>query len=346
MKQRNYSLDVVRLAMALIVVVCHVNFAVEGDFLIHQFVARFSPRIAVSFFFAMSGYYYIKSIDKPGVFKKQLKSLLSVYVAWTVVYYTASFVDNIILEGGDLGQFLVQRVVFFFTEGSYAHFWFFTAMIYAVLLSTLFYKWMGKKGISILAVLSLIFFVIGNLGSSYYDIGEHIPVLNVLYGQYSEVFFILRGILCMGLPYFMMGYFIQLVEERLFSMNIKKYLILYVVGSVLYIAEIVLIVLGVRGTERPEVFIMLYPMTFLILGLLLRNPMPKWEKIAPFCKRMSGFIYYVHPLLILIFEIVAGILNVSISSYLMYVLVIGTAWIGGLVLFKLSKKIKILKYLG
>lgn len=346
MKQRNYSLDVIRLVMALIVVVCHVDFAVEGNYIFHQFVARFSPRIAVSFFFAMSGYYYIKSIEKPGIFKKQLKSLLTVYIAWTLIYYAASFVDNIILGDGDLVQFLLQRVLFFFTEGSYSHFWFFTAMIYSVILATLFFKWMGKKGITLLTVLSLVLFAIGNLGSSYYAIGEHIPVLNVLYGEYSEVFFVLRGILCMGLPYFMMGYFINLLEEKILNMDLKKYLVLYGVGSVLYVAEIVMIALLERGTERPEVFVMLYPMTFLLFGLLLRNPMPKWEKVAPFCKRMSSFIYYVHPLLILIFGIGAGFLNVAIPSYIMYVLVIGTAWFCGLVLFELGEKIKFLKYLG
>ena len=344
MKQRNCSLDVVRLVAALVVVVCHVFLFKEGNYVLHQFVARFSPRVGVSLFFAISGYYYIKAINKKDIFKKQMKSLLTVYIAWTIIYYAASFVDNVVLGDADIGKFLVERVFFFFTEGSYSHFWFFTAMIYSVIMATVANRLGGKKGLFVLTVLSLVLFLIGNLGSGYYIIGARIPVLNVLYGEYADAFFVLRGIFCMGLPYFMIGYWLNEWEEKVLSMENKRFWGLYGISSVLYVAEILFLIVGVDGTERPEVFIMLYPMAFMIMSLLLRNPMPSWSRITPFCKRMSGYIYYVHPLLILVFELTAGILGITIPSYVLFVLVVAMAMISGVILMRLSERIKFLNY--
>lgn len=344
MKQRNYSLDVVRLVAALVVVVCHTYLLEEGNYVLHQFVARFAPRVSVSFFFAISGYYYIKAINKKDIFKKQIKSLLTVYIAWTIVYYAASFVDNVVLGDASVGKFLIERVVFFFTEGSYSHFWFFTAMIYSVIMATVANRMGGKKGLWGLTILSLVFFAIGNLGTGYYSVGAKIPCLNVLYGEYAETFFILRGIFCMGLPYFMLGYWLNEWEDALLSMDSKKFMRLYVLASLLYVVEIFFLIVGINGTERPEVFVMLYPMAFMVMALLLRNPMPGWSKAAPFCKRMSGYIYYVHPLLILVFELVAEKLSIFMPSYILYVFVIGVALVSGIILMKLCRKIKLLNY--
>lgn len=344
MKQRNYSLDVARLIAALAVVVCHADVFIENGGVLYQFVSRYSPRVSVAFFFAISGYYYIKSIDKKDIFKKQMKSLLLAYLAWTVVYYAASFVDNIVLGGGDIGTFLAERVIFFFTEGSYPHFWFFVALIYSVIFATIANRLGGRKGLLTLTVLSMILFVIGNLGSSYYAVGARIPVLNILYGEYQEVFFILRGIFCMGLPYFMLGYWLNVLEEKVLAMDGKKFFGLYGLSSLLYVAEILLLATVLNGTERPEVFMMLYPMAFMVMALLLRNPMPEWSKAAPFCKRMSGYIYYVHPLLILVFGLLAEKLCIPLPSYILYILVIAVAMISGIILMKLSKKITFLNY--
>lgn len=344
MKQRNYSLDVARLIAALVVVVCHAYVLEEADFVLHQFVARFAPRVSVSMFFAISGYYYIKSINKKGIFKKQMRSLLSVYIAWTMIYYAASFVDNVLLGEESIGKFLAERVIFFFTEGSYSHFWFFTAMIYSVILATVANRLGGEKGLLGLTMLSLVLFAIGNLGTAYYTLGQHIPMLNVLYGEYAEVFFVFRGIFCMGLPYFMIGYWLNRWEERILTVEKKRFGMLYILASVLYIAEIVALLHFPKAIERPEVFIMLYPMAFMLMALLLRNPKPQWSKAAPFCKRMSSFIYYVHPLLILVYGLVADMAGVQLHSCVLYVLVIGTAMLVGVVAMKLSERVKFLNY--
>ena len=77
-KQRNYSMDIFRFVAALFVVVCHVDFLKEAADGIYQFIARFSPRVSVSFFFAISGYYYINALlEDKKIFKICLKNAVA-----------------------------------------------------------------------------------------------------------------------------------------------------------------------------------------------------------------------------------------------------------------------------
>ena len=344
MKQRNYSLDVCRLVAAIWIVTCHADIFIEAGDGIYRFFARFIPRVGVAFFFAMSGYYYLKSIEKKGIFKKQLLSLLKVYAAWSVVYYMASFVVNVVMGDEPIGQFLIERVIFFVTRGSYSHFWFFTAIIYATILSTLFYKLFGKKGICALACISFAFFLLGNLGSSYYEIGIEIPVVQDWISKDRDTFEVFRGIFCMGLPYFMMGYFINLLEERFQKMKTSSITILFVIIACLYFGESYLLSNVWNWYQYPEVFFTLYPFAFIILMVLLRNPKPEWEPFAGTAKRLSGYMYYIHPLLILIIQIVSEKMEFYVPSVVMSLVVVGIILASGLALLKLGKKISFVNY--
>lgn len=344
-KQRNYSLDVFRFVAALFVVVCHTDFLIEAPEGVYQFVARFAPRVSVAFFFAISGYYYIKVLTvREGVFKKQFLSLVKVYAAWTIIYYGASFVVNVVMEGKDIGTFLLERVVFFVTRGSYSHFWYFPALIYSVVFVTLFYKVFGKKGIGLLAGISLVLFVIGNLGSSYYPVGMKIPFLREIISEHRDGFEVFRGIFCMGVPYFMIGYFLNKVESFIFKVEEKKLWVASFVTMILYFGEIYLLSNVLKWYDYPEVFVMLYPAAFIIMMLLIRHPKPEWQKFTGTLKRLSGYIYYVHPLLILVIGILAGACNVVVPSVVMYILVIGISIGSGVFLIWLNKKIKWVGY--
>lgn len=340
-KQRNYSLDAFRFVAAFLVVVCHTEFLIEAPEGVYQFIARFAPRVSVAFFFAISGYYYTKAlVTKTGVFKKQFCSLLKVYAAWTVIYYGASFVVNVIMEGKNLGTFLLERVVFFVTRGSYSHFWYFPALIYSVVCVTLFYKLLGKKGIALLAGLSLVLFVVGNLGSSYYPIGLRIPIFKEWITEYRDGFEVFRGIFCMGLPYFVMGYFLNGLESFILKVSQKKLLMALGVTMILYFAEIFLLSNVLKWYEYPEVFVMLYPAAFVIMMILIKNPKPEWQTFAGTLKRLSGYIYYVHPLFILMIGILTNMFHIELHSLVLYLLVVGISVGSGLFLIWLNKKIK------
>ena len=123
MKQRNNSIDIFRYVCALMVVAIHAHpfceLGVNADF----FFSTLLPRIAVPFFFAASGYFYIKKLESGAerCFSRYLKRIVTTYALWSVIYFIFTF-----CKGGysALKWFAVSSVYNFFVKGSYYHFWF------------------------------------------------------------------------------------------------------------------------------------------------------------------------------------------------------------------------------
>ena len=144
MKQRNNSIDIFRYVCALMVVAIHAHpfceLGVNADF----FFSTLLPRIAVPFFFAASGYFYIKKLESGAerCFSRYLKRIVTTYALWSVIYFIFTF-----CKGGysALKWFAVSSIYNFFVKGSYYHFWFFPALIISVCLITVFYKMNLKK---------------------------------------------------------------------------------------------------------------------------------------------------------------------------------------------------------
>lgn len=339
-KQRNYSMDIWRFCAALCVIVCHVDFLKEAPAEVYQLAARYLPRVSLPFFFAISGYYYINALlGGKKVFKKQVLSLLKVYACWTVIYYAASFVMNIVVEKGDIKTFLIQRVVFFFIHGSYSHFWYFTAMIYTIIIVTILYKLFGKKGLKVLTIISLPLFIMANLGSAYYPLGMQIPVISDFVSN-RDVYEVIRGIFFMSLPYFLIGYILIELSESIEKLSSKALGIMLGVDVIFYLVECYLLAYVLKWWDYPEVILTLYPSTILIMILLIRNPKPEWKTYAPTLKRLSGYMYYVHPLCIMVLGAVEQIFSVCIPSVLAYVLIVGFAISTGMILMSMSRKFK------
>ena len=338
--QRNYSMDIWRFCAALCVIVCHVDFMKEASAEVYQFVARYLPRVSLPFFFTISGYYYINALlAGKNVFKKQVLSLLKVYACWSVIYYAASFFMNIVVEKGDLKTFLIQRVVFFFLHGSYSHFWYFTAMIYTIIIVTCLYKLFGKKGLKVLTILSVFFFILANLGSAYYPIGMKIPFVCDLVSN-RAVYEVIRGIFFMSLPYFLIGYILIELSESIEKLSSKALGIMLGIDIIVYLIECYVLACVLKWWDYPEVILTLYPSTILIMILLIRNPKAEWKPYAPTLKRLSGYMYYVHPLCIMILGAVEQVFSVTIPSVLAYILIVGFTISSGMILMSMSRKQK------
>lgn len=86
--KRNYSIDIFRIICAIMVVAIHThpfeNYNLNLSYLFTQII----PRIAVLFFFCVSGYYFIKNIlNDHNNFKKTFLKLLKTYLIWSLIYF-------------------------------------------------------------------------------------------------------------------------------------------------------------------------------------------------------------------------------------------------------------------
>lgn len=89
------------------------ELGVNADF----FFSTLLPRIAVPFFFAASGYFYIKKLESGAerCFSQYLKRIVTTYALWSVIYFIFTF-----CKGGysALKWFAVSSVYNFFVKGS------------------------------------------------------------------------------------------------------------------------------------------------------------------------------------------------------------------------------------
>lgn len=288
-KVRNCSIDIFRYVCAIMVVGIHTQplseFSHEAGYLFSNIV----PRISVPFFFAAAGYFYVQKLEKgQKPFFPYVKRLLIPYFIWSVIY---NIVDFIAREHSDIKHFLAGCVYRFVVTGTWEHFWFFPALLFAVCVTTLLFRAGGKK---MLIPFSIFSYAIGCLGCSYYKLAVRLPGLGSLF--LHPRFDLVRRVLLMGFPFFVCGYLVYKIEKRIERLTGDKglYLMAGVIATV-WLAEIAM----VRTFEWENNIILtfgLYPLVVVTMLILLKNPLPACRNFSGKCAALADFTYYSHPL--------------------------------------------------
>ena len=332
-KRKINSIDIFRYICAVMIIAIHTAPFSDINEQLGYVFSQIIPRIAVPFFFAVSGYFYMSKLENGNnYFFKYLKRLLGTYFIWSFFYYLMDYMtwgkyENFI-------NFIKQCIYGFIITGSHYHFWFFPALIFSVCISTFLFKVKCKN---ILIPLSIGLYIIGCLGCSYYEIGIKIPVLqNLITSSYFEI---IRRVLLMGFPFFICGYLIYRIQHKLHG-KLKNITLLWlgIATVVIWILEIY-VVQVLKWADNIVITFGLYLLVIITLGLLIRNPLPKCNKIADKCRVLANYTYYSHPLWIVCVSFLASYLfDLNISATLLFVLVLIITYIGGIIIYKLDNK--------
>lgn len=203
------DVDTVRFIAAFCVVAIHIrpllNYSALGNFLFVDGLCR----IAVPYFFLVSGYFWAR---KPTSLSSQLAFLGRIailYALWTAIYYP------VVLESWDMSHYL-RRV---FLTGSYHHLWYYPALLTASLLTFLCARMQvyrqrrrrrrfHRNSAQIFlpaVVLSGALYVVGCLGESYYSLICSVPGVEALAQRYFDLFWSTRNGLFFGFFFFALG---------------------------------------------------------------------------------------------------------------------------------------------
>lgn len=328
---RNSSIDLFRYLCAVLVVAIHTNPFAEINEELGYVCSQIIPRIAVPFFFAAAGYFYFRKLEKGVtgfVFLTYLRRLLCTYFVWSCVYFLIDFLNKGYL---DIKAFLLDCAVKFTVLGSQYHFWFFPALIFAVCFTTLLYKTQFQR---LLIPLSIVLYTAGCLGCSYFELGIRIPLLGELYKS-ASVFNIIRRVLFMGLPFFICGYIVYKIKDRM-EANASNRKMLWIWGSsiTVWLLEIGII----RALEwEKNIFITFGLFLFVITTLLvlLRNPLPQYHALSKVTLVLADFTYYSHPVCIMALTILGNyILHIQVQGTSMFFLTVTLTGIGGYCIYK------------
>ncbi len=339
MRERNNAIDIFRYICALMVVIIHTNpFYVGSLAPLGIFLKQFFARIAVPYFFVVSGYFLFLKIDsdeKNGY--RAAWNQIKTYFVWSIPY----ILINLWALHGDnfsLIPFIKNTVLTFFIHGSSSHFWFFPALIYGTVIVTFLYKRFGWKTVSII---SIVLYFIGCLGSTYLPIGTHIPILSRLFAYPNFYVYFVR-LFMTGIPFLVLGGFIARNNENLktFINSTSKELLSLLFAIIAFVSEKLLFLLLGWSIEDPNT-LMLYPLITIIFVILLKHPLTAKTSLAQHARTCSNFIYYTHIAFILIAErIFEGLFHLSIHSALLFLLTASVLTVVGIVLhhFRFARK--------
>jgi peptidoglycan/LPS O-acetylase OafA/YrhL len=129
MNNRNLTVDVLRLAAALEVILLHVDF--DGLPTLAPIAIRLQARWAVPFFFIISGYYLARRLDDPDrpSMLASVHRMIWVFGLWTLIYLP------LVLYQHDLRE-IFRRLLLpeFVYTGSFFHLWFPSSLVLGFLI--------------------------------------------------------------------------------------------------------------------------------------------------------------------------------------------------------------------
>lgn len=285
------SINIVKVLCAYLVVAIHIHPLEEWNKTISYIVTDAIPKIAVPFFFVVSGYFFTQSLFKGRkVTLKYLKRLLVTYSLWSFIYVTYELMVGLKKGTIDVIPLLIIKMGEYLTSGVWFHLWYFPALMICVFMS---YFMQRRNCLKYFAIFSIILYGIGIMGTAYYKIGNEIPVLSQIY-NFSK-FTPVRRMILTGIPYFMLGYWIVQINERFDEIKSSTIRICFFVSLVGFAIEI-FFVNKFKLYKDMNITIFLYPVVGTIMMICLRNPMIGLGEHRNSLKYISNFTYYSHPL--------------------------------------------------
>lgn len=312
---RNSSIDIFRYICAIMIIAIHTKPFLDVNENLGFIFSEITTRVGVPFFFCVSGYYYIQKLENGRPFNKYFIKLILPYVVWSCVYFLLDFIQ---WGHENFSGFAFNCIYGFFISGSYYHFWFFPALIYSVVFTTVIFKFRLEK---LLIPMSIVLYIFGCIGCAYYKISVNIPIFGSLFE--AQYFDLIRRILLMGFPFFISGYVVFKLKNH-FAQNFSriKSLSAIFIFVLLWLTEIYC-VCKFEIQKNIVITLFLYPLLVAIMLYLVNYPHRELYKFSNHTGVIANFAYYFHPLLIVIInKIYSTVSSDCIPETIMFILVV------------------------
>ncbi|WP_287123952.1 acyltransferase [Chromohalobacter sp.] len=287
--QRNVSLDVLKLTLAVIVVISHAGVLWGYSDLGYQLTVQGLFRIVVPIFMMVSGYFFI-SVIRSRSLMTWLKKVVAMYVFWMLVY-AYFWIDVPALTPYELLKVLRVAVM------GYHHLWFLSALIgAAIMLYAL--RHLSLKALFGLA-LSLYAMGMFFIYAGHYHLFAGTP----LDALFNEIWFY-RNFLFFGFPFFCTGYLLRQWETNRRDSESRHYYrrfyaIWSLLGALLLLGESYLNYVGLEGLPAFDMYLSLL---VFCPGLFLWVSSMHVPGDSTSLAYYATALYFIHPLFISLFE--------------------------------------------
>lgn len=314
-KKQYAAIDITKYVSALLVVCIHTYPLIDISETLNTYFLQTVCRIAVPFFFMISGFFLFRKINGTQqdneVLKKYLWRLLKLYLIWTVIYLPYTIYNYLQADTGILG--IASYLRDFILNGSYYHLWFLPALMTGTLIVYYLYK---KKGIVFTLKVAFILYVIGYFLNIYAPLWESIPVVDFLFSFFTKTMTTARNGFFFA-PMFV-GIGLLLAKTKRLSSRLAQTAL--IISFALLVIEVTLYMITGMMRDLSSMYLCLIPCTYFLGNVLLISKLP-YKPSYKSLREDSLLIYTVHilfaqPLLMLLpnAHIVVYFLTVALSQ--------------------------------
>lgn len=293
-RERNYTIDILRLLMALLIVALHCNVLAEYSAIASYIPSQILSRLGVPFFATVAGYYFFLN-EKTEKYSLTLRKYVETYTIWSILY----FIYELVLEN-KIGGGIVWHMVKIYLFTGFYHLWYMLAIIYTILL-----LWCLKKVNNITKYvyrLSFVFLLIGIAMFGYGKLFFKNSIVQRTIGLINQNDNMQSQWLFLVVPFFMLGYGIKKWEKSaLLSQLYERCEIWVVIIGAVYIIEVIVLQFF-DWMNNTTLCLTTYPLILMLMLYSIKHPHIGSKKVANYCSKIAAFIYFSHICFILIFQ--------------------------------------------
>lgn len=336
------AIDIARFLFSLLIVAFHFPPFSGGEqlsALLNFFLLHYLERLAVPFFFVCSGFFLYNGINWTYRNEKKEKAylvrIIRLYLVWTVIYLPYSIYTFRYDDAGFVHALTIYLRDFIFT-GSVFHLWYLNALAFAVFLLMISRRRrFNAKSILIIAGL---LYMAGLTAQSWFGAIKPLegaaPIIWAGLKKIGNLIVTTRNGLFEGFFYVAAGMYIAVNGPKR-NKRLVAFGFALSMGGLL--AEI-LILRKLGWIRATDIYLFQAPAA-VFLFILLRDMSNQEGKDKRKLRKISGLIYYVHPLAGFLTEIVVESIDskLSLISPLIFVLVLTLSLLFSVMVLKVSE---------
>ena len=294
------GIDLFRIVAVVLVVMNHTypleDISGSADFVLTRIIAR----IAVPFFFMVSGFFILPSVSgknknyKP-IFKS-VKKLIRLY-SIAILIYSPIYIYSGYISGNKGILECIKDLLF---NGTFYHLWYLPAAIIGILLVSALLKKLSMLQVFIITIL---LYIIGLFGDSYYGVAQQIPIVKGLYNYIFMFFDYTRNGIFFAALFLTLG---AMISRQKLKVN-KEIMMYGFIGSLLLMVIEGLLLNKFQVQRHSSMYILLLPVMYFLFQWILLWKTKNYKRF----RNISMIIYIIHPLMIILVRAGAKILNLQ-----------------------------------
>ncbi len=328
------SLDIVKFICAIFVIAGHTQALIDINNIANIFLCNVLVRIVVPVFFMSSGFLFFKKInntvDKKKYYIKYIKKLLLLYIIWTLVFIYWDLPISALFQGNSIEIIFcyLWKIIFI---GSSFYLWFIPALIFSI--SLLYFSIVTNKE-NFLLVISIIFYLIGLIGESYFGFIKDTNVESV-FRKYFYYFSTTRNGLFLGWLLLFIG-----AKHGKILFKIKYSGILSIVFFLLLTLESY-ILHKLNIPKDYNFYIFLIPFSYYFFNWVIFINVKDTINTG-ILRKISINIYFSHGIFLILIPKIFSKFNWPYNSFIFFLSSSITSIIFSFILYRYSHKLKLL----